>query len=61
MIGLDLSTSAKSAVKWIILKRYYVVDLILDSIRTILNFHCKFCAFKIIPNFTLNIYIFIPK
>ena len=61
MIGLDLSTSAKLAVKWIILKRYYVVDLILDSIRTILNFHCKFCAFKIILNFTLNIYIFIPK
>ena len=32
VIGLDLSVSAKLAVKWIILKCYYVVDLILDSI-----------------------------
>ena len=32
VIGLDLSASAKLAVKWIILKCYYVVDLILDSI-----------------------------
>ena len=36
------------AVKWIILKWYYVVDLILDSIWIILVFYCKFCAFKII-------------
>ena len=48
VIGLDLSTSPKLAVKWIILKWYYVVDLILDSIWIILVFYCKFCAFKII-------------
>ena len=30
MIGVDLIISAKLAVKWIILKWYYVVDLILD-------------------------------
>ena len=32
VIRLDLSTSPKLAVKWIILKWYYVVELILDSI-----------------------------
>ena len=32
VIGLDLSRSAKLAVKWIIIKWYYVVDLIFDSI-----------------------------
>ena len=32
VIGLDLSTSPKLAVKWIILKWCYLVDLILDSI-----------------------------
>ena len=48
LTGFGLSTSAKLAVKWIILKWYYVVDLILDSIWIILVFYCKFCAFKII-------------
>ena len=48
VIGLDLSTSAKLAVKWRILKWYYVVDLILDSIWITLVFYYKFCAFKII-------------
>ena len=46
VIGLDLSTSPKLAVKWIIIKWYYVVDLIFDSIWIILVFYCKFCAFK---------------
>ena len=48
VIGLDLSTSAKLAVKWIILKWYYVVDLILDSIWIILfqsELHCTFSIF----------------
>ena len=48
VIGLDLRTSTKLAVRWIILKWYYVEDLILDSIWTILVFYCKVSAFKII-------------
>ena len=32
MIGFDLSTSAKLAVKCIILKWYYVINLILGTI-----------------------------
>ena len=61
MIGLDLCTSAKLAVKWIILKWYYAVDLILDSIWIILVFYCKFCAFKIILNFAFHIFIFLSR
>ena len=57
-IGLDLCTKAKLAVKWIILKWYYAVDLIFDSIWIILVFYCNFCAFKIILNFTFHIFIF---
>ena len=38
----------KCKVKWIILKCYYVVDLILDAVWIILVFYCKFYAFKII-------------
>ena len=48
VIGLDLSASAELAVKRIILKCYYVVDLILDSIWIVLVFYCKVCAFRII-------------
>ena len=36
MIGLDLSTRAKLAVKWATPKWYYVVELILDSVLIIL-------------------------
>ena len=46
---LDLSTIAKLAVKWIILKCYYLVNVILGSILIILVFYCEFSAFKIIP------------
>ena len=41
-ISTGLSTIAKLAVIWIVLKCYYVVDLILDSISVILVFYCKF-------------------
>ena len=58
MIGLDLSTSPKLAVKWIILKWYYVVDLILDSIWIILVFYCKFCAFRIILFYIVYFYLY---
>ena len=62
LTGLGLSTSAKLAVKWIILKWYYVVDLILDSIWIILVFYCKFCAFKIILFYIAYFYfLFIRK
>ena len=54
---MDLSTSAKLAVKWIILKCYYVVNLILDSIWIILVFYCKFSALKLFF-FTLHIFNF---
>ena len=46
------------AVIWTILKCYYVVDLILDSIWIILIFYCKFCAFKIILFYTVYFYLF---
>ena len=59
MIALDPSTSAKLAVIWIILKCYYVVDLILDSVWIILVFYCKFCAFNIVLFYTLH--FFSPK
>ena len=61
MIDLDLSTSAKLAVKWIILQSYYVVDLILDSIWITLVFYCKFLIFNFFysviykPNINNNI------
>ena len=48
VIHLDLNTSPKLAVKWIILKWYYVVDFILNSTQIIVVFYCKFCALKII-------------
>ena len=48
MIGLDLITSPELAVKWIMLKWYYIVDLILDSNLNDLFFYRKFCAFKVI-------------
>ena len=41
-----------------ILKYYYVVDLILDSIWIILVSYCKFCAFRIII-FYIAYFIFI--
>ena len=61
MIGLDLSTSVKLAVKWIILKWHYVVNLILDSIWIILVFYCKFCAFKIILSYIAYFWFFYPS
>ena len=57
MVHLDLGTSAKLAVIWIILKCYYVVGLMLDSIWIVLVFYCKLCAFRI-DIFTLVILIF---
>ena len=45
MIHLGLSTSAEFTVIWMILKCYYVVDLILDSISIILVFYCIFLIF----------------
>ena len=47
MIGLDPSTSAKLAVIGIIIKCYYVIDLILNSIWIVLVCYCKVCAFRI--------------
>ena len=52
MIGLEISTSAKLTVISIILKCYYVLDLIFESISLV--FYCKFCAFRIIL-FTLHV------
>ena len=37
MIGLDLSTRAKLAVKWATPKWYYVVELILESVLNYFN------------------------
>ena len=61
MIGLDLSTSAKLGVKWIILKWYYVINLILGTIWIILVFYCKFCAFKIVLFYIASFSFFIRK
>ena len=41
-----LSTSKKLAVIWTVLKCYYVIDLILDSVSIVLFFYCKFWAFR---------------
>ena len=43
-----LKVVIKLAVIWTILKCYYLVDLILDSVWIILFFYCKFSAFRII-------------
>ena len=43
-----LKAVIKLAVIWLILKCYYVVDLILDSVWITLVIYCKFCAFRII-------------
>ena len=61
MIGLVLSTSAKLAVKWMILKWYFIIDLILDSVWIILVFYCKFCAFKITVSWIAYFYFFYPQ
>ena len=61
MIGLDLSTSLKSAAEWIIITWYQVLSLILDSIWIILVFYCKFCAFKIILFYTAYFWFFYPE
>ena len=54
---LDLSTIAKLAVKWIILKCYYLVNVILDSILIILVFIVNFLHLKLFF-FTLHIFNF---
>ena len=58
MIHLGLSTNEKLAVIWIILNRYYIVDLILDSISIVLVFYCKFWAFRIILFYNAYFYFF---
>ena len=52
MIGLEIGTSAKLAVISIILKCYYVLDLIFEPISLV--FYCKFCTYRIIL-FTLHV------
>ena len=61
MIGLAISTNAKLAVIWILLKWYYVVDLISDSIWIILFCYCKFCTFKTFLHCVIFIFFFIPN
>ena len=51
-----LGTSAKLAVILIVLKWYYIVGLILDSIWIVLVFYCKLCAFRI--HFWHHIFLF---
>ena len=51
-----LGTSAKLAVILIVLKWYYIVGLILDSIWIVLVFYCKLCAYRI--DFWHHIFLF---
>ena len=61
MIGLDVNISAKSAVMWIMLKQYYLVKLILNSIWFISVLYCKFWAFRIILFYIAYFYFFYPR
>ena len=53
---MHLGTSAKLAIILVVLKWYYVVDLILDSIWIVLVFHSKLCAFRI--DFSHHVFLF---
>ena len=57
---LDLSTSAKLVIIWIILESYYVIDLILDSSLIILAFYCKFVYLEFFL-FTPHVFKFLSE
>ena len=46
---------------WIVLKCYYIVDLILDSISVILVSYCKFWAFRIFLFYISYFQFFVPN